>query len=64
MLIHHTFSAAGKLVYGMQAEGGRELLFSVDIIRGAQKVLGDLGRTFHSSSSLMPGIRFSPVPDG
>jgi Tol biopolymer transport system component len=61
---HYMFSADGKLLYGIRREGERNILFSVDIAAGTEKVLGDLGKDFSPSTNLMPGIRFSLAPDG
>jgi serine/threonine protein kinase/Tol biopolymer transport system component len=61
---HYMFSADGKLVYGIRPDGDRNLLFSVDIATGAEKVIGDLGVDFRPGTSLNPGIRFSLAPDG
>ncbi len=58
------FSADEKRLYGLRADGDRELLFSVDIASGAEKVIGDIGREFAPSSGLNPSIRFSLAPDG
>jgi len=60
----HMFSADGKLVYGIRSDGKRNMLFSVDIATGVEKVLGDLGKDFSPSTNLRPGIRFSLAPDG
>ena len=65
---HHTsnyvFSLDGNLLYGLRHEGARELLFSVDVASGAEKVIGDVGRDFAPRGDLHPGIRFSLAPDG
>ena len=65
---HHSeanvFSKDGKLVYGMRADHERELLFSVDIATGAEKVIGDVGKDFRPGSFLNPAKRFSLAPDG
>ena len=61
---HYMFSADGKLVYGIRPDGDRNLLFSVDIASGAEKVIGDLGADFRPGVSPAPGIRFSLAPDG
>src|SRR5207302_357298 len=65
---HHSrnfaFSRDGKLLYGLREEGARELLFSVDVATGAEKVIGDVGRDFAPKSNFRPGIRFSVAPDG
>jgi len=45
------FSADGKLVYGIRSADGRNILFSVDIATGVEKVLGDLGKDFSPSNS-------------
>jgi Tol biopolymer transport system component len=58
------FSADEKLLYGLRADGDRELLFSVDVATGVEKVIGDVGRIYEPSSDLNPGIRFSLAPDG
>ena len=54
---HYMFSADGKLVYGIRRDGERNILFSVDIATGVEKVLGDLGKDFltlHESQSGHP----------
>ena len=61
---HYMFSADGRLVYGIRTEGRRNLLFSVGIAGGAEKVIGDLGPGFHPNSEIEPGIRLSLAPDG
>ena len=65
---HHSrfymFSNDGKLLYGIRTEQDKELLFSVDIATGAEKILGDLGSDFRPSSNVSPSIRFSMAPDG
>lgn len=61
---YYMFSADGKLVYGIRPDGDRNLLFSVDIASGAEKVIGDLGVDSRPGSTLSPGIRFSLAPDG
>jgi len=48
---HYMFSADGKLVYGIRSADGRNILFSVDIATGVEKVLGDLGKDFSPSNS-------------
>jgi dipeptidyl aminopeptidase/acylaminoacyl peptidase len=60
----YAFSADGKLLYGIRHDGERNLLFSLEVAGGAEKVLGDLGREFAPASSFSPAIRFSPAPDG
>jgi eukaryotic-like serine/threonine-protein kinase len=61
---YYMFSSDGKLLYGIRDEQDRELLFSVDIATGAEKILGDLGREFRPNNNLSPTIRFSMAPDG
>jgi Tol biopolymer transport system component len=65
---HHTvnyvFSKDGKLLYGLRAEGARELLFSVDATTGAEKTIGDVGTEFAPRGDFHPGMRFSLAPDG
>jgi hypothetical protein len=60
----YAFSQDGKLLYGIRREGDRELLFSLTIATGAEKILGDLGPDFHPALSFHPGQRFSLAPDG
>jgi len=59
-----TFSADEKLLYGLRADGDRELLFSVDVASGIEKVMGDIGREFAPTSPFSPSMRFSLAPDG
>jgi len=65
---HHTqnyvFSRDGKMLYGLRGEGARELLFSVDVATGSEKVIGDVSKDFAPKGDLHPGIRFSLAPDG
>ena len=60
----YAFSQDGKVLYGIRRDGERELLFSLSIATGAEKVLGDLGPDFHPDLSFQPGQRFSLAPDG
>jgi Tol biopolymer transport system component len=60
----YMFSADGKRMYGIRQDGERQLLFSIDLATGKEKVVGDLGKDFRPDSSLGPGIRFSLAPDG
>jgi serine/threonine protein kinase/Tol biopolymer transport system component len=61
---HYMFSPDGKLLYGIRSTDNRNILFSVDIATGSEKVLGDLGKEFSPSTNLMPGFRYSLAPDG
>ncbi len=65
---HHTptyvFSQDGKKLYGIRRDGDKELLFSLDVASGAEKVMGDLGTEFHPGLTFHPAIRFSLAPDG
>jgi Tol biopolymer transport system component len=61
---NYVFSQDGKLLYGLRGEGAGELLFSVDVATGAQKVIGDVGKDFAPKNDFHPGIRFSLAPDG
>jgi Tol biopolymer transport system component len=54
------FSADGKLVYGIRSDGKRNILFSVDIATGAEKVLGDLGKDYSPATA----SNLSLAPDG
>jgi len=60
----YTFSADGKVLYGIRPEEDRALLFSVDAATGAEKAIGNVGRDFHPESNLNPGVRLSLAPDG
>jgi serine/threonine protein kinase len=62
--LFYMFSADGKLLYGVRSEKERNLLFSVDVATGAEKVIGDLGKDFRPVSGINPGIRLSLAPDG
>jgi Tol biopolymer transport system component len=61
---YYMFSGDGKLLYGIRPDKERELLFSIDIASGAEKIIGDLGDEFRPNSNLNPAIRFSMAPDG
>lgn len=52
------------MLYGLRGDGARELLFSVDVATGAEKVIGDVGKDFAPKNDFHPGIRFSLAPDG
>jgi serine/threonine protein kinase len=60
---HYAFSANSALVYGLREERDREVLFSVAIATGQEKVIGDVGK-FRYGSPLGPAYRFSLAPDG
>jgi WD40-like Beta Propeller Repeat len=60
---HYAFSADSALVYGLREEHDRELLFSVTIATGEERVIGDVGQ-FRYGSPLSPTYRFSLAPDG
>jgi len=61
---NYAFSTDGKQLYGIRSDGDRNLLFSLDVASGVEKVLGDLGREFGWASNFSPAIRFSMAPDG
>ncbi|HLK70200.1 MAG TPA: protein kinase [Bryobacteraceae bacterium] len=65
---HHTtnyaFSRDGKLAYGLREEGQHVFLFSVDVMSGAEKVIGDVGSDFVPRLTFRPAVRFSLAPDG
>lgn len=61
---HYAFSSDGKLLYGLRSEKGRQLLFSVDVATGAEKIVGETAGDFPAGSNLSPSIRFSLAPDG
>jgi hypothetical protein len=60
----YTFSADGKLLYGVRVAGERTVLFSVDIATGVEKSIGASGIEFAPASNLHPALRFSLAPDG
>ena len=62
--LHYMFSSNGKLVYGIRPDGPRNLLFSVKVASGVEKLVGDLGADARPASPSSPGIRFSLAPDG
>jgi serine/threonine protein kinase/Tol biopolymer transport system component len=59
-----SFSADGKLLYGIRKDGDRYPLFSVDIASSAEKVIGDVGADKVPRSPLNPAVRLSLSPDG
>ena len=61
---HFAFSSDGKLLYGLRSEKARQLLFSVDVATGAEKIVGETAGDFPPGSNLSPSIRFSLAPDG
>jgi hypothetical protein len=40
------------------------IVFSLDVGTGSEKVIGDLGKDFRPASGINPGIRFSLASDG
>lgn len=60
----YAFSQDGKKLYGIRRESDRELLFTIDVATGAEKVMGDLGTEFHPALTFHPAMRFSLAPDG
>ncbi|HTS28514.1 MAG TPA: protein kinase [Bryobacteraceae bacterium] len=62
--LNYVFSRDGKRLYGLRTEGKRELLFSVDVATGAEKVIGDVGLESAPTGDFQPGFRFSLAPDG
>jgi Tol biopolymer transport system component len=60
---YYAFSKDGRLLYGLRADNGRQLLFSIDIATGAERPIGS-ANAFVPRASLSPAIRFSLAPDG
>jgi serine/threonine protein kinase len=60
----YTFSADGKLLYGMRPADDGEVLFSVDVATGAEREIGNAGPDIRPRSNLTPAIRLSLAPDG
>lgn len=61
---HYVFSADGKLVYGIRSQADRNLLFSIDLKRGTERIIGDLGAQLRPVDVMTPSIRYSLSPDG
>ncbi len=59
-----TFSRDGKLLYGIRHEPDAEILFSLDVASGAQKIIAKLAPEFRPMSDLRPAVRLSLSPDG
>lgn len=60
----YVFSPDGKRVYGLRPDGDREVLFTVEIASGAEKVIGNVGKENRPRSNLNPSTRLSLAPDG
>ncbi len=60
---YYAFSKDGKLLYGLRAENGKQLLFSIDIASGVERAIGS-ANTFEPRSPFSPSIRLSVAPDG
>jgi Tol biopolymer transport system component len=60
----YVFSPDGKQVYGLRPSRDGDVLFTVDVASGAEKVIGNVGKENHPGSSLNPAMRFSLAPDG
>ena len=60
----YVFSQDGKLLYGLRLENDRQVLYSIEIATGAEKVIGTLADGFTPGSNLSPSLRFSLSPDG
>jgi serine/threonine protein kinase/Tol biopolymer transport system component len=61
---HFAFSYDGKLLYGLRRDKDRQLLFSLDVATGAEKIIGETSTDFLPGSNLSPSIRLSLAPDG
>ena len=64
-----TFSADGKLLYGIEdgtttTDRDKVTLFSLDPATLQKKVIKELGKELRPASNFGPGIRFSLAPDG
>jgi hypothetical protein len=60
---YYAFSKDGKLLYGLRAENEKQLLFSIDITSGMERIIGS-ANTFEPRSRFSPAIRLSVAPDG
>jgi Tol biopolymer transport system component len=58
------FDAAGKRLYGMRAESGKNLLFWIDTTSGSETVVGGAGPGNLPGSELNPALLLSLAPDG
>lgn len=58
------FSADSNLLYAMRQEGDQELLFSIELASGKEKIIGDAGKENGPKSNLNPATRLSLAPDG
>jgi Tol biopolymer transport system component len=61
---HYVFSHDGKLLYGMRQEGERQLLFSIDLATGRERITGEVHPAMPPASNVEPSIRFTLSPDG
>jgi eukaryotic-like serine/threonine-protein kinase len=61
---HYVFSQDGKLLYGLRAEKDAQLLFSIDLASGRERIIGEVSRDLLPATTLTPSIRFSLAPDG
>jgi Tol biopolymer transport system component len=60
----YVFSHDGKLVYGLRPGDDGETLFTVDVVTGTEKIVGNVGKDYRPRSNLNPAMRFSLAPDG
>jgi hypothetical protein len=58
------FDAAGKRLYGMRADSGKNLLFWIDTTSGSETVVGGAGPGNLPGSELNPALLLSLAPDG
>jgi Tol biopolymer transport system component len=61
---HYVFSHDGMLLYGMRQEGERQLLFSIDLATGRERITGEVHPAMPPASNVEPSIRFTLSPDG
>ena len=61
---HYVFSRDGRSLYGVRSEQQRQVLFSIDVASGAERIISEVDGELRPASPLTPSIRFSLAPDG
>jgi Tol biopolymer transport system component len=59
-----TFSSDSQRLYGIRVEQDHNYLFSIDIVTGQEKIVGEISKDFTPRSNISPGLRLSLSPDG
>ena len=58
------FAKNGKTLFGFRSEGGKFVLFSIDLNTLRTRTIGKVDKDIEPRSDFHPGIRFSLAPDG